>query len=113
MQLVPPKLRARQQRRVLTSHTPSYLHLLPWKGEFAASFSLRIIYVLLQSSHFSEQKTSYYMQNLPCSTAKRLGKRVKKRARTLAFIFDITQVSFLEICKSKRGHKLQEAAELR
>lgn len=53
------------------------------------------------------------MQNLPSSIEERSEKRVKRRARTLAFIFDITQVSFLEICKSKGGHKLQEAAELR
>lgn len=53
------------------------------------------------------------MQNLPSSIAKRSERGVKRRARTLAFILDITQISFLEICKSKRGHKLQEAAELR
>lgn len=43
------------------------------------------------------------MQNLPSSIAKRSERGVKRRAKTLAFILVITQVSFLEICKANRA----------
>lgn len=53
------------------------------------------------------------MQNLPSSIEKRSEMRVKRRARTLAFIFDITQVTFLEICKSRRGHKTPRSSRVK
>lgn len=56
-------------------------------------------------------KSSYYTENLPNSTKSSVG-GMKRRTKTLALIFGISQLSFLYVRKSKRYHKQQQNISL-